>query len=287
MVYAYSWYLDIVAGEWEALIENDYDKVFPLTGNKKAGFHYLFQPPFTQQLGVFSRSLLTEEKVMEFLNAIPKKYKFVEINLNMFNKTNLSKFRVEPWVTYQLDLIKTYEGISNNYSENLGRNLKKANNAGLTTGKNVKPDDIILLFRENRGKGLKHLSEDDYKKLKRLIYMAMYKGIAQTYGVFDETNMLCAGAVFMKSHQKQIFLFSGANETARKNNAMALLIDGFIREYAHQTLTLDFEGSNDPGLARFYSHFGSKKCFYYHLTIDHLPLPVSLLLKLKKIIRGK
>lgn len=284
LIYGYSWYLDIVAGEWDALVENDYERVFPLTGNKKAGFHYLFQPPFTQQLGIFSQSLLSEEKVGEFLDAIPKSIKFIEININSFNKVNNPKFRIEPWVTYQLDLIKTYEGIRSGYSDNLKRNLRKAGKAGLSISKNLKPDEIISLFRNNRGKTLKHISDADYMKLRRLVYMAIYKGAAQTYGVYDQINSLCAGAIFLKSHQKQIFFFSGANETARDLNAMAFLIDGFIREHAHHTFTFDFEGSNNPGLARFYSQFGSKKCFYFHLAANRLPFPVSLLLRLKKFL---
>ncbi len=29
LVYAYSWYLDLICDEWNALIENDYESVFP------------------------------------------------------------------------------------------------------------------------------------------------------------------------------------------------------------------------------------------------------------------
>ncbi len=55
IIYAYSWYLDLVSPEWEALIEDDYSIVFPLTQRNKNNINYLFQPVFTQQLGVFSK----------------------------------------------------------------------------------------------------------------------------------------------------------------------------------------------------------------------------------------
>ncbi|OIP03307.1 MAG: hypothetical protein AUJ97_04685 [Bacteroidetes bacterium CG2_30_32_10] len=35
IIYAYSWYLDIVSENWDALIEDDYKTVFPLTQKKK------------------------------------------------------------------------------------------------------------------------------------------------------------------------------------------------------------------------------------------------------------
>ena len=81
-IYAYSWYLDVVHPGWEALVDDDYQTVMPLTGGKKFGVHYLFQPYFVQQLGVFSKQPLSPEKTEEFLNAIPKKYRFSEIRLN-------------------------------------------------------------------------------------------------------------------------------------------------------------------------------------------------------------
>jgi hypothetical protein len=86
IIYGYSWYLDIVAEGWEALVEENYESVMPLICRKKFGIRYLFQPFFTQQLGVFSSNKFTEEKIKEFISAIPQKFSFFEINLNTFNK---------------------------------------------------------------------------------------------------------------------------------------------------------------------------------------------------------
>ena len=43
---------------------------------------------------------------------------------------------------------------------------------------------------------------------------------------------------------------------------MTFLIDQVIRKYAGQSLTLDFEGSDDDNLARFYQGFGSRPVSY-------------------------
>jgi hypothetical protein len=151
------------------------------------------------------------------------------------------------------------------------RNIKKGEKAGLTVLKNIKPDDIIRLFRQNRGSQIKHLGEGDYMKLKRIAYTAMYKGIANIQGVYDDHNQLVAGAFFILSHNKVIFLFSGLSGEGRDAGAMPFLIDNFIRDHAGRHLTFDFDGSNDPNLARFYKSFGSKECRYQRLEINRLP----------------
>jgi hypothetical protein len=180
-----------------------------------------------------------------------------------------------------LDLIKPYEITLKKYSTNLTRNLKKAEKHKLTFTENVKPDDIIKLFRENRGKKVK-LQDQDYIKLNRLAYTGIYKGTIKTYGIYNETNELCAGVIFLHNYRKKIFLFSGLSEIGKETNAMAYLIDQFIRLHSHQHITLDFEGSNDPNLARFYKSFGSKEITYPHIVINRFLFPINVVFNFLK-----
>jgi len=68
---------------------------------------------------------------------------------------------------------------------------------------------------------------------------------------------------------------------------MPWLIDAFIKENAGKPVTLDFEGSNNPGLARFYSSFGAKKVVYQQFTRNSLPAPVRFALKIWRISRSE
>ena len=285
LIYAKTWWLDMVAPDWEGLVANDYESIMPLIVGRKYRISYLYQPPFTQQLGIFSKKVLSEHLVNDFINSIPKKIKFVEINLNTFNKYTGDPGKSQAWLNHELDLIKPYENIAKEFSTNLKRNLKKAESNKLTLVKNSKPEDIIRLFRENRGKTINHLKDEQYAMLARLIYAGIYKGITTTYGVFSPTNDLCAGAIFMRSKKKAIFLFSGLNETGKELNAMPWLIDNFIREHSQRHLTLDFEGSNDPNLARFYKSFAAKEITYPHIKLNRLPWFISISVKLVKSLR--
>ncbi len=284
MIYAFSWYLDLVNDRWEALVKDDYECVMPLTPGKKFGINYLFQPNFTQQLGVFSQVHLTEKLVLEFLSAIPKKYRFIEINLNTHNNIKEYREKITPWKTHELDLINTYDSIAAKYSTNLKRNLKKADKSSLNIVENPKPENIISIFRENKGKHLKNLKDADYDLLRRLIYVMIYKRRANILGAYNEMNELCAGAFFVYSERKVIFYFSGTNEHAKETAAMPYLVDHFIRKHAGSHLTLDFEGSNDPNLARFYKSFGAVEVHYFHYTKSMMNPVLNFALKIKKRI---
>lgn len=285
IAYAYSWYLDEVHEDWEALVEDDYDRVMPLTCGRKFGTDYLFQPYFAQQLGVFSRNILTPDITLEFIRHIPGRFQFVEIKLNSYNKLNDKSLNTYSNKNYVLDLIHDYSKLYANYSANTKRNLKKSSNSNLSFIKNIKPEAIITLFRGNRGKKLEKWKDKHYLQLQKLIYKAIHNGRGITYGVFTKQNQLCAGAFFLSSSNRLIFLFSGLNETARKNGAMFLLIDEIIKEYCPGNLVLDFEGSNDVNLARFYKGFGAKESSYLSLYIDRLKFPYRILFHFYKTIK--
>ncbi len=271
VIYAYSWFLDVVCEEWEGLVEGDYERVFPINFKQKMGINIIFQPFFTQQLGVISKTELTPSIINDFLVAIPPKYKVLDLNLNIHNKPDVKGFTYTTQINHELDLIGDYENIRKNYSSNTRRNLVKAGAAGLSVVKGVKPDDVIALFRENRGKDIKVLKEANYLKLKRLIYTCIYKGIGSVYGVYAGDNNLCAAAVFLNSNKKSVFIFSGLSQEGREKRAMFFLIDHYIRENTNKHLTLDFDGSNDEALSRFYKGFGSSRIDFVRVSRNTLP----------------
>lgn len=269
-VYALSWYLDIVHPNWNALIENDYKQVMPLTNSKKLGLSYMFQPFFVQQLGVFSTSQLSQDDVERFINAIPKQYLVTQYRLNSYNKVDYDSDIIAKHRNVELDLIYDYQYLYNNYNKNTKRNLAKAEAAGLSINHNINPEIIIKLFRNNRGKDIRHWKDKEYNRLLELIDTATSQECCFTIGVNDLDNNTIAGAVFMHSHDRIIFLFSGSDKAHKDKHALTLLLDNVIKEFSETQYTLDFEGSDNDGLARFYKGFGGSEVFYPEVKYNNL-----------------
>jgi hypothetical protein len=53
---------------------------------------------------------------------------------------------------------------------------------------------------------------------------------------------------------------------------MSAIINSFIREHSGEKLYLDFEGSMDANLSRFYKSFGSKEIVYLQIRKNNLPV---------------
>ncbi len=278
--YAYSWYLDMCAPSWDALVMDDYNAVMPLPHKKKYGIHYIYQPFFIQQLGVFSRDSNACDLTGQFLNTIPSHFRYVDINLNIYNKLPQEHQAISGMgITHELDLILPYDRIRKNYSGNIKRNIKKAETKGVFVTAHSRPEDLILAFRQNKKSFQVPYRESDYKLLKHLIYSGLHKGMVDILTAYSGTNNFCAGIVFFKSHQKTVWLFSGSTPEARENGAMSLLVDHYIRSNAGKEMVLDFEGSVNPGLARFYKSFGSKECLFLQIRLNRMPWIFRPLLK--------
>lgn len=281
-IYAYSWYLDNVAPEWGALVMDDYQAIFPIITRKKLGITYAYQPPFTQQLGLFTPLLLTGDLVQSFLQKLIELHPLIQMNLNIHNKIAHEVAYINRNINHELDMIEPHTDLKRKYSKNLKRNIKKAQKAELTIFKNLKPEIIIELFKNNKGKELKAFNAEDYLILSRLVYKAIKKGRAEIWGAFNTKNQLCAGAIFLKEERRRIFLFSATNTEAKTNGAMPYLIDSYIESYSGTRTILDFEGSNDTNLARFYKSFGSNVIHYPIINYNSLPWYIAIPWKLKK-----
>lgn len=282
-IYAFSWYLDIVHPDWEALVLDDYEAVMPITGGKKFGINYLYQPYFVQQLGVFSKQPLTPEMTEAFLQAIPKKYRFAEIRMNENNPFKEGFQGVEYHRNVLLDLNQDYDAIRANYHTNTKRNLAKAENNNLQLVYTVIPYHVVALFTDNRGALLDKWGDAEYARLTQLTQMAVSRKNAFLLGVTEKGvgELICA-AIFMKTTDRITFLFSGLKQAGKEKQAMTYLLDQVIQQYAGQPFTFDFEGSDDDNLARFYLGFGGIETKYPSYTFNNLSAIGKGLLKVWK-----
>jgi len=273
LIYGHSFYLDTMAANWHALVLNDYEAVMPLPWRKKAGFNYLFQPSMTPILGIFGNDI-TAGLVQLFLNAIPSTFKLWDISLNHFNPLPPSlPYPVFKRGNFILSLQHPYEHIQAQYHANIKRNMGKAVKKGCIVKKDIPIDEVIRICQK-QFPAFTRVEAGLFEKLK-VIY-CHYIRQAKTYSVTDaEGRTLCACA-FLFSGNRAWYWLVGNEPEGRDYGASSLLLDAFIREQANRPLVLDFEGSDDQGVAGFYKKFGAVPEMFTTIYYNRLPFPVNL-----------
>jgi len=273
LIYPKSFYLDAMSKNWDALVLNDYETVMPLTWNRKYGISYLYQPAFTPMLGVFG-TRVHEKSIGQFINAIPEKFKLIEINLNPDNiysfPTGFSILRK----SYVLKLDKPYEQIQAGYRENIKRNIKKCVQANCTVKKNIPVEDVIGLSKDHLS-ALTNVKDADFKNFRDL-FNSMDNSQRLTYGIYRGEKLLSAAAYFI-SNGRAYYILAGNHPDGKTLGSSHYLVDRFIADHAGSGLVLDFEGSDVASVAFFYESFGATAEIYPAIHINKLPWFVRLL----------
>ena len=268
LIYAYSIYLDTMANQWDALVLNDYEAVMPLTWNKKYGIRYLYQPFLTAQLGVFGKAI-SEEQLNSFIQAIPLSFKFIDISLNSGNVSGIPSGCSADRSNYVLKLDKSYEDLYKNYRENIQRNIKKAIQLGCIIQKDFEAEKVIeLAVQQMKSQGQE--TSDNIERFRKLYQYLHDRKMATTYGI-SLNNKLLASCIFFFSHNRAYYILVGNSPNGKTIGASHTLIDAFIKDYAGKNMLLDFEGSDIPSLAFFYSSFGAQHETYPAVKINRLP----------------
>lgn len=266
LLYGYSFYLDGMAGQWDALVMEEYKAVMPLPWRSKWGFYYLYQPFLTAQLGVFGINI-DPSTITSFLAAVPKKFCYWDISFNHGNVFTLKDYPFHRRMNYVLPLHQPYEVIFKSYRENIRRNIKKSNVYGCTVVRNVPIQKIIELTKLQA----KETTVESFDSFERLFLQLEQKAMAKTYGIVSKAGDLLSSAVFLFSHGRAYYILVGNHPNGRTLGASHALIDAFIKDHANQELLLDFEGSDIRNLAFFYSSFGAQEESYAAISLNRLP----------------
>jgi hypothetical protein len=268
LVYGYSWYLDCVAENWDALVEDDYSSVFPLPWKQKYGIKYIYQPFFCQQLGVFSRRAINQDLLNQFIKAVPLKFCLIDLNINGANIFETKPLKAKK--NYLLKLNESYDALFENYEQNNKKNIVKARKNGLSLTKKITNEDLITHFKGAYGKFYRQIRESDYDRLMRLIAVGQSLKKVRLTGVIDKDGNLCASALFIHANKRYHYLFGAPTEKGRESRAIYFLLDEFIKEKSNSDQILDFEGSEIPNVEYFYKNFGAAPEYYFNLRVNRL-----------------
>ena len=281
LIYAESVYLDHLAANWHALILGDYEAVMPLTWKRKWGIQYLYQPAFIQQGGIFSRKKLSEKTTRSFIEMASLKFRFAEININYLNIINAEKgIQIKKRNNYVLELGAGYNKISSKYNVYIKQRLSRLAKFSLQYKLSDGLPAAIKLYKKLYGERMASVANKDFLQFEMLCKILNNQNRIIIRHVYNNDGKeLLAVILLLKDKNRLYNIISAILPKGKKLLANYFLYNEVIKEFSDENILLDFEGSDIPGVAYFYSKFADKNQQYTFVKFNNLPLPIKLLKK--------
>ncbi len=273
LVYANDFYLDRMAINWDSLVLDNYNAVFPLTWNQKWGVRYLYRPPFIQQLGLFFTDACYKDVLQRLLIKVQDHFKFGEFFINYDN--SLQGLTAKS--NFVLSLNQEYPAIIKGYKSGLVKSLKKTKGVELNYYVEYDPSLIVSRFKSLYSHRLPKINKNVYTRFERLCDDLKESGMLILRTVSDVNNQWLSSVLLISYNKRISLLLSATNENGRSLSANHYLMDRLIKEFSGSGNVLDFEGSEVPGIAHFYRSFGSVVQPYYLFRFNSLPMPFRLI----------
>ncbi len=251
LIYGYSWYLDIVAEQWDGLVYGDYEHVMPIPYRTKFGINLIYTPAVCPMLGVFSRSVLSAEIIDRFIKAIPRRFSVSHIRLNKFNQSKLTCIE-KP--LFCMDLISIYDNVSSKFSKLTTESLDDATHNNLHIKTHLNIDDFVEFYGKNGG-SVDYLSS---MRLASLIKTLINLKVAEIVAVYTPDNELLAAGLFVAYLNNATVLACGVSAKGIKQHALYPMFDAFFKANCNKNITLDCPDVNERVPASFYTGLGCK-----------------------------
>lgn len=262
-------YLNAVCeSQWDALIYNDYESVFPLPFKKKFGIKYIVQPVFCQQLGAFGSNV--NVSTHHFLSAIPKRFLRVRLQLNpYFDQTN----EVESIQTKPAGIIASSGKLTTktnmtiqlsqplDYNKDCKKNLHRLAELPIEYKINaISIREAIDTYRKAWGKQNPEIEDEHYQ----LFANACTDRLSFTVTAHHQKEGdLLGAAIFLitpeNTKRSLHYVCAGPTEAGKSIGVMHGIIDFILNRYKGENMLFDFEGSSIASVASFYKKFGANE----------------------------
>ncbi|MFM8597232.1 MAG: GNAT family N-acetyltransferase [Flavobacteriales bacterium] len=250
------WVQDILHPNWCYLLDEQSKICLRIPYSKKWGLSAYLQPLFIRSLHVFSIA-----KSNGLVHLLEQKM-FLHLNLNL-PVTNQADAGIFQKLTWNAGISE----IRNGYSENIRRNLKKAQGLEL---KAISYQNFQSFFVLQKGENLGNLSSKAWHRLEKLVEAAQTQDAVFCVGAYSHDQLLAA-ALFFKWQDQLYFMKGTVNDAGKKLSALIFLMDAVLEKYAETHKAVDFVGSNQESIAAFYRKFGAKD-YRYSVVKGRIPL---------------
>jgi hypothetical protein len=281
-----AWWLDAVCGPdaWRAAVaknrQGEIIGVLPYHFTRRWGIPVMQLPPLTTYAGPWllypqnpdfktSRKSSYEQKVMaELIRQLPKRMFFKQnfrTEITNWLPFYWAGFRQTTRYTYIFEPNTDLEKITAGFKHPLRNNLKKAAHWAET----YRDDDAwATLFALNKQSFLRKKRQTPHRLeiFQNLHFDLQKRGQSACFIARNRENGAPSAGLYLAFDDRQAsVLLTGTQSDLKSRNAIYALVFEAIQFCAARSIGLDFEGSMDPGIERFFRSFGARLVPYFQV----------------------
>lgn len=274
LIYANSFYLNTMCEDWYGLVYKNYQLIFPIPYKKKYGIAYCYMPAFTQQLGFIGKEQLINNDITE---AIQSFVKYASPYINFENRSFAIDNNCAIRSNFILNLNQPHTQLKKAYKKSIAYSLSKAAKQNLQYIESENINEAVGMYEDYNKNNMLHVSENDYKNLRKLLKLLLTQKQVIIRKIIDKNNETLSIVLLMKDTKRYYNIINTTTEKGRKLESNYYLYNSLFQELANQNMLFDFEGSDLPGVKKFYEKFGAINQPYFHWHYNKLPKIISWL----------
>jgi hypothetical protein len=237
-LFAYSWYLDIVAPNWDVIVDEHYKCVMPLPYIIRKHKKQLIHPNFIPHLGIISNYLLVPSLISLFYNELLTRFDEISLILNkmnnIFDENDTNILSAEYW---EKDLTTAYNQHNNNYLNTQYEQINFRNTNNYKFNIELEFSQLLHFWAVEPFQSSHYYNENDVEILKQLVKELNARNLIKVLGI-NINDQLSSISVWVWSNMKIFLLMQLASKESIENNLPLINLDYFIQEHSQKTITL-------------------------------------------------
>lgn len=272
-LYQQLWYVSCLSDQqFYLFIYGDLEALLMVPFRKKKGIRYAYRPLFLQKIPFYG----VESKYEELIIALQKKLRYGDIAFDRL-LTKEHFHQVVERTNFELSLTQAYEGLRQGFSKHHKRNINKSK--VLVVKEVVEVKSLCAIFEKEKQHSFStNKLQSITETIQTLVNNSEVKPYLRIVNAYE--NDVVVGAFLLIHFNNRIYYLLGTSikgSDTLSDKALYKLFDDLIQMNAGTNTVLDFEGSDIPGVARFFEGFGATEKKYFSVKWNKLPFPLNIL----------
>jgi hypothetical protein len=206
---------------------------------------------------------------------MPDFFKFIDLCVQQ--KIENNSYKITEKANYELDLSKSYETLYNNFTPHCRRNIESSIRKKPELVTDIKPEELVDLFIQNKGGQIEGIKPRDYSRLINLMKFCILNKKGRLVGVRGSGKRLIFGIFLVEIRGSKTILFVVNTPKSRERRIGYYVVNDLIKNFSSTRTILDFAGSSIPSISSFFESFGADRVPFYRLYRNRLIWPLRIL----------